>query len=448
MTSAAAATVQSCRDERAATRLLYYGSKFAGQTAQNLWLAALFVIAGTSSSAAIDLGSLFAAILLGSLLFGAVGGAFVDRFGAARGYCIGALGRLAVVGVALLVLDGSSTAWAVAFGYSAVSQVFTPAEMALVRTVQRDNVGGGHSMLVSLQYAGQGAGMLVLAPALYLWGGTGAMLAGAVVGFVMVAMLTISLAWRLRGTPAAQSQSTSRSLDLGATLKYFSGESRAIYAVVAMSLKTMVSRAIVIALPFYLERDMGLGEETLIYLVVPGCLGVGIGLLWSARRMTLASAPRAMKWSLIGMAVSVLALAALDYGVTAAAQYSYVPPVARLEASLNTTFAVAVPIAVLLGIVLTTSLVAARVVFTETAPQQHQGRVFAVQEMLSEAVVVAPLLLAGVGVQYTGARTTLAVIGVLTIAAVFLLAVAATKRQPSSLAERANQPPEAVSVSL
>ncbi|MDZ7728831.1 MAG: hypothetical protein U5Q44_11895 [Dehalococcoidia bacterium] len=60
---------------------------------------------------------------------------------------------------------------AVAFLYSAASQLFTPAEMALVNSLRRGGSGGIHSSLQAQQYVAQGMGMVALAPALYFLGG-------------------------------------------------------------------------------------------------------------------------------------------------------------------------------------------------------------------------------------------------------------------------------------
>jgi hypothetical protein len=51
----------------------------------------------------------------------------------------------------------------------------------------------------------------------------------------------------------------------------------------------------------------------------------------------------------------------------------------------------------------------------------QQSRVFAVQSTMTDSLVVLPLLLLGVGAQLTGARTTLAAIGVL--ATIALIAI-------------------------
>src|SRR5690606_14416220 len=115
------------------------------------------------------------------------------------------------------------------------------------------------------------------------------------------------------------------------------------------------------------------------------------------------------------------ALAALDYGLTTAAQWSQVPPIIRLEASMNTTFVAALPVAFLLGLCFAGALVSARMVLSETAPIGHQARVCATQLTLTEAVLILPLALAGVGTEVAGARVALLVLGVTGVGLLLML---------------------------
>ncbi len=404
-------------------RGIYYGAKFLAQTSQNLWLASLFLIAGTGKSPALGLSSLFLATLLPSIILGLPGGAIADRLGPARGFAVGAVLRFLPVAGALVFLDGGTSAWIFAFAYSTGSQVFTPAEMALVKPLQHQQAGRVHSWLVALQYGGQGLGMLVLAPALYFLGGPRLMLAGAMIGFLVLTGVTSLLAWRLSSLRVQAPGSVASAMRFGEVLRFFGSEYRARYALIALGLKMVVAKGIVVALPFYLERDLGLGLGALAYLMVPGVVGVVAGLLWCGRSLTLDRASDVMRLSIAGLAVSVAALAALDYGITAVAQLSHVPPVIRLEAQMNTTFAVAVPVAFLLGICLSGVLIAARVALTETAPMGQQARVFAVQLTLTESFIALPLLLMGVGTTFAGARLTLGVLAMVIVGA-FLVAEA------------------------
>src|SRR5690606_20860542 len=116
-------------------------AKFLAQASQNVWLAALFLTAGTSTRPAIDLSSLFLATLLPSILLGLPGGSVVDRLGPTRGFALGALLRFAPIAAAIVLLEGGTSAWVLAFLYSTGSQVFTPAEMALVKPLQQHQAG-------------------------------------------------------------------------------------------------------------------------------------------------------------------------------------------------------------------------------------------------------------------------------------------------------------------
>jgi MFS family permease len=408
---------------RAFDRKLYYATRFVAQMAQNLLLAALFVAAGTSASAGVDLSSLFVATLAPAILLGFAGGAVVDRVGAPRGFALGALLRTLPVAVAFLFMANSLSAWVVACAYSAGSQVYSPAEMALVHTLRRDAPGQAHSLLVGLQYAGQGAGMIALAPALYFLGGPHAMLGGALAGFAVVLALAIALSTRLHAEHVSNALSR-RGIPLytlAETFRFFRREARALHAVVLLALTAIFMRAVVITLPMYLTRDMGLEREAIGFLVAPGIAGFLAGLAWAGRLRNRDDALATARRAVIGATVAVFALAALDYGLTAVAEYSHVPPIVYLEATMNTTFVVALPVAFLIGASISAALVSARVVLTETAPEGQQARVFAVQITLTDALLVLPLLAMGVGTQYAGARPTLGAIGILATVALLAL---------------------------
>lgn len=404
-------------------RTLYYAAKFLAQTSQNVWLAALFLTAGTSKNAALDLSSVMLATLLPSIILGLPGGSVVDRVGPARGYVLGAALRFAPIAAAVLFLDGGTSAWVFAFLYSTGSQVFTPAEMALVKPLQQHQAGRVHSWLVALQYGGQGLGVLVVAPALYFLGGPTAMVAGAAVGFFALTGLTTLLAYRLRELEFAREKSVIGALRFTETVKFFGREHLARYAIIALAMKILVTKGIIVALPFYLERDLGLQFAALAFLAGPGVLGVIAGLVWCGRTLSLERAHAVMRLGFIGMAVSMFALAALDYGITAIARYSHVPPIIRMEAEMNTTFAVAIPVAFLLGLSVSGVLIAGRVALTETAPLGQQARVFAVQLTLTESLIALPLLFLGIGTTYAGARMTLAVLATILVVVFGLLEI-------------------------
>ncbi|MDZ7728810.1 MAG: hypothetical protein U5Q44_11785 [Dehalococcoidia bacterium] len=242
-------------------RYLYYATRFTGQAAQNILLAGIFLAAGTSGSAAIDLSSVFVAILVPAVLLGPLGGALADRLGPARAYPLGAFLRFLVAGFALYALTGVGWVWAVAFLYSAASQLFTPAEMALVNSLRRGGSGGIHSSLQAQQYVAQGMGMVALAPALYFLGGLPAILLGAIAGKALLVVLALGLARAMRGSTAIHGQRSREAFGFRPVARFFLAEHAATYAVALQAFKTIVSRAVFVALPCLPGARHGRGAE-------------------------------------------------------------------------------------------------------------------------------------------------------------------------------------------
>lgn len=388
---------------------LYYGARFTGQVAHNLFLATLLLLAGTSGHTAAGLGSLMVATTVASIAFGIPGGALADRIGPAKGFALGA--SLRALFIALLVVGPQSAgaAIAIAFGYSAVSQLYNPSEMALVKVICDRAAGRVHSTLVALQYGGQAIGFLLIAPALYVLGGAQAAIAGALVLMLAHMAVTQWLALRLRAAQAPQAASRASFRE---TLGIFRTSEPARDALAALAIKSLVGQVVLLAFPLYVEHDLSLGTGGAVVLLAPGVAGVALGILWGAF-VTRESAARAMRLSILGLTVAVFALAALDYGVSFAFAFTQVQALVRFEASLNMTAVVGMPVALLLGASLSVALVSSRVALTAAAPLAIQSRVFAVQATVGDALVVLPVLFAGVAAELLGARMTLAALSAL-----------------------------------
>lgn len=394
---------------------LYVTTRFTGQVGHYLFMAALLVIAGTSGHSAMGLSSLVIAITVSALVFGLPGGALADRLGPGRGFAIGAAMRATIAAFALLTEPSASGLIGIAFAYSAVSQIHSTSEMALVKALCHQSPGRIHSFLVAMQYVGQSLGYLVLAPALYLLGGVQAALAGALAIQVGHIGLTSLLAFRLRKATREDAAVASRQhfSGLRQTFAVFRQSAPARDALAVISLKSLVSHVILVAFPLYLRDDLSLGNGGAALLLAPGIAGAIAGLAWAASGLSSEGTTRAMRLSIAGMTVAVFALAALDYGVSAAFLYSQVPPLVHFEAALNTTAVLAMPLAFLIGATLSVSMVSSRAALTSAAPLALQSRVFAVQATASDALVILPLLFAGVFAEVLGARATLASLGAL-----------------------------------
>ena len=402
-------------------RTAYYGARYLGQLGQSLYLAALFLVAGSGTSAPLGVSGVLVATMVAAVVLGLPGGALADRLGPSRGFALGACLRLSAIVAGLAFIEHPSQVWIVALLYSAGSQVFSPSEMALVPVIQAERPARAHCLLVGLQYAGQGTGLLILSPLLYFLGGPRAMLVGAGIGYVGLVALTLFLALRLRHTQSGHRVSTRRAFAFGQTLRFFTDEPRATYAVGLMAFAELATKCIVVALPLYLAGEAGLSQREVGALFVPGLIGAGIGLLGIGHRLTLDAAYQAMRLALAGTVLAVLALALLGDSVSVAAQHSQVGLLARLDSAVHTPFLVALPAALLLGLCWSVAPVGARAILTGTAPAGQQSRVFASQATLCDGVILAPLILAGAGAEFAGPRITLVFVGVLGLIVLWVL---------------------------
>ena len=391
---------------------LYYGARVTGQVAHNLFIASLFVAAGTSGHSAMGLSSLIIAMAVSAIAFGLPGGALADRLGPGRGFAVGSSLRAAVIAFALLSQPSTAALIGVAFIYAAVSQVHNSSEMALVKSLCQRSPGRAHSLLVAMQYGGQAVSFLVLAPALYYLGGVQAAIAGALVITLTASGLTSLLAHRLRGTVRPDPElENGKFAGLRQTFTFFVHSAPARDSLAVNAVKSLVTQVIMVAFPLYVKHDLSLGNEGAILVLAPGIAGAAVGLAWAATALSREGMARAMRLSIAGMTVAVCALASLDYGVSAAFTYSQVPPLVHFETVLNTTALVAMPVAFLIGATLSVAMVSSRAALTAAAPGGIPSRAFAVQSTVSDALVVLPLLFAGVLAELLGARMTLAALG-------------------------------------
>ncbi len=396
------------------TRAVFYVNRGLSQAGQGTFLAGLLLLAGGSGTAAAGLSSVFVAMMAAAVIFGLPAGALADRLGPARALFAGASGRMLVIATALVVPGDPINLALVAFAYSTVSQMFSPAEMALVQVVATGKQARAHTALVALQHAGQGSGLFVLAPVAFWLGGPTFMIGTALAVYVLVACTSLLLALRV---PAGGAVASCRqAFSFMGPLQYFSRWSSAGYAGVLLAFGELAAKSLLIALPAYLSNDLKLGSPEQMVLLLPAGIGVLGGLAWAGRSLRVTFAPSVLRLTLLGSVVSVVALAGLGDLIAGLAHMSDQGLVSFLASPERLSTFVVVPVGLLLGTCFAVTPIAGRAILSATAPAGQHGRVFAMQGMFTDMLCVAPLALSGLSTEVAGARTTFLAVGIVGLA--------------------------------
>lgn len=407
------------------TRLtpLLYAARLLSQAGQALFFAGLFWAVGTQESAALGASGLMAAMMAASMLCGLPGGAIADRMGPGRAAVAGAAGRGGAVALALTLAwaGGGRVEFAVlaAFLYSAVSQLYSPAELALVRLVSPKRPSGTHAALIVLQYGGQGAGLAVGAALLMLGQGPLALLIAGAAAFAGVAALGLVISLHL--PDQASHETVLHSFAFGDAFRFFARQPGAGTAGVFLAFSEMTGKALAVAVPFYLADTLGLDHLQMAVLAVPAGLGVLAGLYWAGRSCHPRLAPRILRFALLGSTVALVAMAVLGSGLAEVSSWISQTWIMQPRDATTISIAVAVPAAVLLGLCLAAGPVAARALLTSTAPTHQQSRVFAMQGVFADGITFIPLLLLGAGTDVVGAQPSFLALGIAGAAALLLL---------------------------
>jgi len=386
------------------------------QAGQGIFLGAIFWAAGSGGSAVGGASGVFVAMMAGAVLAGVPAGIAIDRAGAGSGLAIGAWLRVLVAALAVFLAGSTAGAFMVALAYSSVSQVFSNSEMAMVHALQRERPARGHAVLLVLQYAGQGAGLVLFAPALYYVGGPAAMLGGAAGVFAAVGLLALFVARR-----TAVGKRARTGVSLMPALRLLRDDDSVAYASGLLIYFELSVKAMVVALPILAFRELDLGVTALTGLGLAGATGAFTGIWMVTTQLGPDGAARLARPVFASIVALTATLAVFANGVP------LVPGAAIDVAGL-------VPVAAGLGLCAALAPVCGRAVLSRQAPATHQARVFATQGLLSDLVAVVPLAIAGIGTSMAGAGTTFLFLAVVGFASLLCLEFALPRFRREELA--------------
>lgn len=399
-------------------------SRAVAQIGQNALLYTLLILVVHETGSSLHSTLLVTAWMLPSILFGIPAGGLADVLPKRPLLVLGYALRGALVLAMIVYVDDVWRIYVLLIGYSMVGQFTAPAESAaLPGLLRREQLAGGNSWMAFTVMVGQAAGAVALAPVALKLFGTEASLALAAALLFAAAFLVSAIAG-LRGAPSEPGERAGLTGALTVGWGVLRNSRRAFLALVYLTVVTTLAKALAVLAPHYVEDVLNIEPENTVYVVAPAAIGAGVALLLTP---PLANLFGAAKVAAAGFVLYVLSVAGLglvvlirdflldnlDLGLAFVEE----------EVGVSSVITMAMILAIPAGFALTMTGVAAKAVLNQEAPPGKQGRVFATQGTISDALSLLPLFAIGGVAELVGVREVLLVAAVLALLAGVYLSV-------------------------
>ncbi len=401
-------------------------SQIAQNTISYVLIVQVAQLSGGSGTAA---AGVIIAFTLPAVFFSPVAGVLVDRVAKRRVLVITNVVRSIVVlafvsTVAVPRLDAVAALpilYLTTLIFSAVSQFFVPAEAASIPLlVKRDDLVSANALFNFTLTLAQLAGFILLGPILVplvplLW---------IYIGFCVTYAICAWLTWRLPDREAAKPQRIAG--DSAAAPTGMRDQMRAgmaelkegwtfiradrgllaaiVYWSVAISVLMMLAT---IGSPF-LKNVLHVDPTHLYFLMVPGGIGLVLGVLLVGRISTEKNRAAMINYSLLAAGVGLLVLGLAHDTLDWVARLIHQPPPPTLVSQVIMGI-----VTLILGLLNSFISVPAQTLLQERAPEYIRARVFSAFFTVSNAVLIVPLLLAGTLTDLLGVVQTVVLISAL-----------------------------------
>jgi MFS family permease len=400
--------------------LLIWIAQVASQTAQNsLWYALIILVGHLTGQTPASIGLTIILVQVPTVLFSSVSGVLVDRL-SKRMILVGT-NVIRVIGVALYIVFETNVAglYLVTFFVAVVSQPFAPAEgSTLPLLVEGEELITANSLFQMTFMASQGVGFAVAPIAIGLLGiRTTLIVLAGLFALASVVLLPLPESTRRRaGDATVGVKDLMRRVwtDLREVVEFIVKDPPLAIALFQIALAPTLLLVLAEVGPDFLSHSLGIGQTStsLFFLLAPAGAGLAIGMVilgqWGYRlrkdRLVLVSLI-ALGLTVMGLA-SVATLAQVWHGVATLGWK--IPTGVQLTATM-------VPVSALLGIEVAFINAPVQTIVQQRARPELRGRVLALQQTLTAAMAIPPLVLVGGVAAVFGTPATLTLMGLLII---------------------------------
>lgn len=394
-------------------------SRLLSQTAQGALLYALLILV-------VDLGdkstfnSLFVICsIIPSIAFGIPAGLVTDSV--PRRMVMVCL-NLFRFGFMLLLVGtevGLAGVFAATLGIWVIHQFYSPAESsALADIVPEDRYTAAQAMFNLALTISQALGLVALAPILLRWQGPRLVFLVAGVLWLCAAALTALLP--PIGVHEQSRRASQRSLRqlFGDGWRFARGDRITFEAIIDDVLVSVGMSALVVVMPFYLERVLGTSKENTVFVFAPAALGLILGIRVASRLSAMIGERYLATLSLFLFAVVVAALGFVTQIHDLINDTLYIP-LDRIMSAIGVSpmISIAMLLSIPAGFASALVNVAARSVLLARTPGALRGQVIATQGLIGNVAALIPTILAGIATDIFGVRPIAVAIGVVIVLA-------------------------------
>ncbi len=383
-----------------------------GQIASNTAQFGSLIAIAQLTSSGIEISLLVLLWVLPSAVLGVVAGSVIDAVPKRWTLLAANALRAGVCFVFVLSTQGVVEIYFLAALLAMLAPFVGPAESALVPTlVGKAELTSANAFLNLMRYLAQIAGLAILAPLLAELAGIGAL-------FVVTAIFFSAAAIYAAVIPGGSGRLAPRFPDEASrwgkqafleALDFLKQDRIVFRAAVQLTLLAATIPLLAALMPVYLQEVLGQEVSDLPIVLLPGVIGMLIGL----RLVSSLARRRDAAWlgtaGIVGFIAALLLLAFID-GVDATVGTLFgfsdqgLGPLPDISAKSQMVMLIAFP----LGFALSVVNVAANVVLNERVPLLMQGRIFSVQSLMSSLASIAPLLVGGALAEVVDVRIVLA----------------------------------------
>jgi len=397
--------------------LFLWIAQILGQTAQNSVNFGLLVLVQTRTQSATQMSVAVLTVVLPSVIFGLVAGAYVDRRDKRLVLIWTNLVRAALMPLYVVFPDRMLLIYGLNFVFQTISQFFAPAETAMIPTVvRRGQLLQANSFFQITFTVAQLIGFVVLGPlAVKLWGIDALFV---VVGAML--LLAGACIWPLPSTHRRVEQTIGGFGELWHEIFFVVGyirrDARISLAVVQWTVGSTLMLIVASLAPNFVVHILQVRAEDSVFILAPAGIGTVLGSVLIGQLGARIERFRLVQLALllVGFLICLMALAGPVWDWLGWVSYGE-GAVSSFWGSWSLVGAIML-LALAAGVGFVALLVPTQTIIQERSDESIRGRLFAAQLVLANVASVLPLVMLGEVADTWGVPQTLGLVGVAVIA--------------------------------